>query len=65
VTAEGPDALIWRHSSFCNGGSCVEIAIQGDVVAVRAAGRPDDRILIFPAGSWQEFVAGIKNGNLS
>jgi Domain of unknown function (DUF397) len=64
VAAEGPDVLMWRHSSFCNGGSCVDIAIQGDIVAVRASSSQDGCVLIFPAGSWQEFVAEIKSGNL-
>jgi hypothetical protein len=65
VAAEVPDVLMWKHSSFCNGGSCVEIAIQGDAVAVRASSTPDGAVLIFPAGSWQEFVADIKSGNPS
>ena len=64
MAAEGPDVLGWRHSSFCNGGSCVEIAVRDDNVAVRASSNPDGCLLIFPAGSWQEFVAEIKRGNL-
>jgi hypothetical protein len=65
VAAEDPDVPVWRHSSFCNGGSCVEIAVQGSVVAVRASDNPDGRVLRFPASCWQEFVAEIKSGNFS
>jgi hypothetical protein len=65
VAAEDPDVPVWRHSSFCNGGSCVEIAVQGSVVSVRSSDNPDGRVLRFPVGCWQEFVAKIKSGNLS
>ena len=64
MAAGGPDAPNWRHSSFCNGGTCVEIAVQGDLVAVRVSGSPDGHVLTFPASSWQRFVADIESGDL-
>jgi len=42
----------------------VEIAVQGDLVAVRVSGSPDGHVLTFPASSWQRFVADIKSGDL-
>lgn len=54
--------LGFRVSSFCNGGTCVEVAPLADGhVAVRSGqlGRPT---LVYSAGEWRDFVAGVKNG---
>jgi hypothetical protein len=64
AAAGGHDAFEWRHSSFCNGGSCVEIAARGESVAVRVADRPDGPTLVFPACAWRDFVAAIKSSGL-
>jgi hypothetical protein len=65
VAAERPDVPIWRHSSFCNGGTCLEIAVQGGVIAVRDSRNPEGPVLRFSAERWQEFVGGIKSGQLA
>lgn len=53
----------WRKSSFSssNGGNCVEVArnITG-VVAVRDSKDPDGPALVFTAGEWGSFAAGLK-----
>lgn len=59
--ARGESGVIeWRHSSFCNGGACVETKFHEDRVEVRDSENPDKIINISP-GSWRDFVAGIKN----
>jgi hypothetical protein len=65
VTAVGPSALNWRHSSFCNGGDCVEIAASEGLVAIRSSGTPDGQALTFPARSWQQFIEEVKRGELN
>jgi hypothetical protein len=51
----------WRKSSRSNGsGQCVETASKAGTVAVRDTTNRDFGILVFTAGAWQEFVAGLK-----
>ncbi|RSN51830.1 DUF397 domain-containing protein [Streptomyces sp. WAC 04229] len=53
----------WRKSSYSDGGgtNCVEIApgFPG-LVPVRDSKVPDGRVLVFGAGPWGQFVAGMK-----
>ena len=47
----------WRKSSRSAGsGDCVEVAMQGDEVAVRDSKSPNGAILIFSRESWQSFL---------
>jgi hypothetical protein len=59
--AEHPDAS-WQKSSYSMGnGNCVETAHLSDgSVAVRNSRRPDEAPLLFTAGEWQAFIAGVK-----
>jgi Domain of unknown function (DUF397) len=53
----------WRKSSFSssNGGQCVEVARNlPDVVAVRDSKDQDGPALVFTAGEWRSFAAGLK-----
>jgi hypothetical protein len=51
----------WRKSSRSNGsGQCVETASNAATVAVRDTTDRDFGTLVFTAGAWQEFVAGLK-----
>jgi hypothetical protein len=53
----------WRKSSYSNqdGGVCVEVADNfPGVVPVRDSKDPAGPVLVFPAGSWAAFVAGMK-----
>lgn len=55
---------MWRKSSYSSGnGQCVETAFLGEVVPVRDSKNPDGPALVFPAGAWSAFVAGIKAGD--
>lgn len=56
---------IWRKSTYSNGsgGNCVETAKLPDGGrAVRDSKNPDGLRLIFTAGEWAAFVAGVKAG---
>lgn len=67
--SEAPDKILsrvtWRKSSYtANNGNCVEIG-EGlaDIMPVRDSKNPDGPALIFPMGSWADFVAGVKAGD--
>lgn len=53
----------WRKSSYSSngGGTCVEVAEFPDtVIAVRDSKDPEGPELVFAAGEWRSFVAGVK-----
>lgn len=50
-----------RSSAFCENGACVEVAFEGDVVAVRDSGDPEIMIK-FGCDEWRGFVAKVKSG---
>lgn len=57
------DVVRWRRSSFCEQGACVEAALVGGAVAVRNSRDADGRVLTYPRGAWQDFLARAKNGD--
>jgi hypothetical protein len=61
MATKGDDALRWRCSSFCNGGSCVEVTPQADGVAIRDSRDPEARLLVSEA-DWRAFVRDCKEG---
>lgn len=52
--------MMWQKSSYCSDGACVEVAFDGDVVAVRDGKNPGQGDLRFAASEWDAFVHGIK-----
>jgi hypothetical protein len=65
TTHQQPDvtALQWRKSSHSgSGNNCVEVASMAAAVAVRDSKDPDGGHLVFDAGDWEAFIAGIKRG---
>jgi len=56
-------AVTWRKSSYSNsdGGQCLEVADNLPVIPVRDSKNTDGPALIFPAGAWASFVAGVRN----
>jgi hypothetical protein len=69
--------LAWRKSSYSGAnGSCVEVAPAGDLgaggvrgtagglIAVRDSKDRGGPALVFTAGQWRAFAAGIKDGSL-
>lgn len=61
MATAGPGALRWRCSSFCNGGDCVEVAVQADAVAIRNSADAGNLLTVSAAG-WRVFVRDCKEG---
>ena len=54
---------IFRTSSFCTSGGCVEVAVLGGgQIAVRDSKDPSRPAHIYSSAEWRDFVAGVKNG---
>ena len=52
--------LEWKRSSYCDGGTCVEVATVGDHTLIRDSKDPDGPMLRFTAAEWDAFVSGVK-----
>jgi Domain of unknown function (DUF397) len=59
-----PGELVWRRAR-CDSGSCVEVALLGDAVAVRNSNDPDGPVLRFTRAEWTTFVNGVKAGDFA
>jgi Domain of unknown function (DUF397) len=53
--------LEWRKAKGCDGGSCVEIAKQGEHVMVRRSTDPEGTLITLSRDMWKEFVARVKH----
>jgi hypothetical protein len=56
------NARVWRTSSKCSNGSCVEVAFDGESVLVRNSQRPEGPEVAYTPQEWTDFLAGAKNG---
>jgi hypothetical protein len=54
------DHAMWRRSTVCSDGTCVEVAFSEGFVAVRDAKDPSAGMLMFDAGQWQAFLDGVR-----
>ena len=52
----------WRKSSRCDSGSCVEVALVGEEIAVRDGKNPTGHTLQFTRMQWKAFTEGIRAG---
>jgi Domain of unknown function (DUF397). len=59
-----PDGVVWRRSSRCEAGACVEVARIPSLVAIRSSVLGNDLVLVLTEPEWAAFVAGIKAGEL-
>ncbi|MFJ6769401.1 DUF397 domain-containing protein [Kitasatospora sp. NPDC091257] len=60
-------AAVWRKSTYSGpDNECVEVAggVPG-LMPVRDSKEPQGPMLVFPAGAWSAFVAGVKTGEFS
>jgi hypothetical protein len=53
---------VWRRSSLCANGSCVEMAVVDGLVAIRDTKVSDGPLLQFSTTSWNEFLGGARTG---
>jgi hypothetical protein len=54
------NVLKWRKSSRCEGGACIEIAIQGHAILLRNSVDPDGPVLAFTPAAWRDLIASVK-----
>ncbi|XVU27171.1 DUF397 domain-containing protein [Actinoplanes sp. CA-054009] len=52
----------WIKSSFCSSSTCVEVSIAEDSVAVRDSKDLGKSALVYTKAEWQQFLAGVENG---
>ena len=63
MSANLPDGVQWRRSSWCNGGGCVEVSTEGVQVWVRSSVDPAGAVLEVGRDAWQAFLAELKEGH--
>ncbi|NMO51211.1 DUF397 domain-containing protein [Actinoplanes sp. TBRC 11911] len=63
MTEATDDTRIWRRSTFCADGYCVEVAEDGDRVLMRGSRDTSRRFLSFTRATWSEFMDDIERGN--
>ncbi len=59
---ENQENQLWRRSSKCDTGDCVETAITDDGVGVRDSKDPDGPVLMFAVAQWEDFTAAAREG---
>jgi hypothetical protein len=62
--SDSESRLAWRTARRCGeSGTCVEVALLDDCVAVRDSTNPQGPVLRFGHPEWDTFVAGIRAGD--
>jgi len=56
----GPD---WRVSSTCEGGACVGVIRQGEIIMIGNTSSPESPVSKFTQDEWRQFLAGAKRGD--
>lgn len=54
----------WIKAEGCDGGTCVEVSFDGELVAVRNSQIPGE-IVWFTRDEWEAFLAGAKLGEFN
>ncbi len=54
-----PDQPKWLRSTYCSGGSCVEVAQHDDRILVRDGKNPDQPHLSFNRTDWLAFLEDV------
>jgi hypothetical protein len=62
---ETADAHMWRRSSFCHSGECVEVAFRDGMVVMRDSKAPQAGTLRFSTEEFDAFVRGAAAGEFS
>ena len=60
----GPAArpAVWRKSSYCQSGECIEVGALDGVILVRDSKDPRGSVLRYDASEWQAFLRGVRAG---
>jgi hypothetical protein len=61
--AESIQPLNWRRSRRCSGGSCIEVAKDGDRYLIRNSRHTEAAPLQVDAAEWAAFVGGVGDGD--
>jgi hypothetical protein len=63
-TPEDLSPAHWRKSSYSGGGAsnCVEVAVAGQILALRDSKNPGGPSLTFSPHQWRHFTAAMKTG---
>jgi Domain of unknown function (DUF397) len=62
VGAARPEGLPWQISSFCNGGTCVQVSHVGGTTFLGDSKNPEAAPFSFSRPSWQHLIDDIKSG---
>jgi hypothetical protein len=58
-------AVVWRRSTRCDSGACVEVADTGTDVLMRDSKLDVSPVLTFGRDAWADFIASVKAGQQS
>jgi Domain of unknown function (DUF397) len=61
---DGPAPGMWRRMSFCQGGECLEVAQQGQMILIRDSKDLSRLPLRLTRQEFKAFADGIKAGEL-
>lgn len=56
-------SLTWRTALSCEGGACVEVTADRNLILIRNSRQPSGPLLEYTPEEWHEFVSGIKKGD--
>lgn len=55
-----PGGLVWRRSSKCDGGACVEVAELDAMIMIRDSAEPGNAPIVVSRDVWQDFVSWVR-----
>jgi hypothetical protein len=53
---------VWRKSSYCQSGECIEVSALDGMVLMRDSKDPHGGVLRYDASEWRAFLRGIRAG---
>jgi hypothetical protein len=62
--ADGSSLILWRRSSFCANGDCLEVAEQDRMILIRDSKNPGQTPIRITRAELAAFADGIKAGEL-
>lgn len=59
----GHKTLTWRTALNCDGGACVQVAVDDRAILIGNSRQPGGTVLEYTPDEWHAFVSGIKQGD--